>query len=179
MRGRLASILAAALLLLLAVLLIGWVRSYVPSQHWALFSHRGYVVLLTADKRWNFTDPASDQFNGVEQMLMNLRGVGSERSVMGIRSMHGVLDAPNTFWVVSVPYAYLVIPVAAAALLSVRAARTARRREIERRCPDCGYDLRASPQRCPECGRDNPFAPAAPAPAHSTTSPVSTPTTPG
>lgn len=25
--------------------------------------------------------------------------------------------------------------------------------ESTNRCPDCGYDLRASPERCPECGR--------------------------
>jgi predicted RNA-binding Zn-ribbon protein involved in translation (DUF1610 family) len=25
--------------------------------------------------------------------------------------------------------------------------------ELPPRCPDCGYDLRATPHRCPECGR--------------------------
>ncbi len=28
-----------------------------------------------------------------------------------------------------------------------------RRRESQHRCPQCGYDLRATPDRCPECGR--------------------------
>lgn len=43
-----------------------------------------------------------------------------------------------------------------------------RRRRIRRqgRCPDCGYDLRASRERCPECGRPTGTpAPAAPAAA--------------
>jgi hypothetical protein len=31
--------------------------------------------------------------------------------------------------------------------------RRYRKRRGEGRCPECGYDLRASPDRCPECGR--------------------------
>ncbi len=56
--------------------------------------------------------------------------------------------------VISIPYwplcvASLVMPIAWALRL--------RRRQWARqdRCPDCGYDLRATPQRCPECGRVN------------------------
>ncbi len=32
------------------------------------------------------------------------------------------------------------------------ARRRARARRRHGRCPECGYDLRASPERCPECG---------------------------
>jgi hypothetical protein len=35
-------------------------------------------------------------------------------------------------------------------------ARRRRRRLSAGMCPDCGYDLRGSPERCPECGRETP-----------------------
>jgi hypothetical protein len=37
-------------------------------------------------------------------------------------------------------------------------ARERRQRLVDtNRCPQCGYDLRASPGRCPECGNDPHF----------------------
>jgi hypothetical protein len=47
----------------------------------------------------------------------------------------------------------LWVPTAAFALLpSIRLIARWRRRPPAGHCPDCGYDLRATPDRCPECG---------------------------
>lgn len=55
-------------------------------------------------------------------------------------------------WIVSVPYHLLVLvlclPLAPRLVPLLRAQWRLR----NRRCVECGYDLRASPGRCPECG---------------------------
>ena len=63
------------------------------------------------------------------------------------------------FVVVSVPYWAAALPAAflpAAWLWSFLRRRRRRLRERARRCPSCGYDLRATPGRCPECGAAAP-----------------------
>lgn len=49
----------------------------------------------------------------------------------------------------------------AATMLTRRALAHTRRLRNPRRCPACGYDLRATPDRCPECG-NSPAADAHP-----------------
>jgi hypothetical protein len=67
-----------------------------------------------------------------------------------------VVDIPNR---VALP-AMLAIAVlgAAALMMPIRPWR----RTLPGRCPNCGYDLRATPGRCPECGALNPLEKAPP-----------------
>jgi hypothetical protein len=56
---------------------------------------------------------------------------------------------------VTVPYYWVVIACLAAPVLqAIRSGRSLRHRHRLRhgQCPQCGYDLRATPERCPECG---------------------------
>jgi hypothetical protein len=61
------------------------------------------------------------------------------------------LEMRVPFWIV---FSVLAVPVVA--YTSVRGLRTISRRtrRLRLRCPNCNYDLRATPGRCPECGHD-------------------------
>ena len=70
----------------------------------------------------------------------------------------GGTDIPVRTVNVIVPWwavvALLALPAAIIAWRSWRV-RAATRRQQNGLCPQCGYDLRASPERCPECGAVN------------------------
>jgi hypothetical protein len=51
-----------------------------------------------------------------------------------------------------IPYWSIVLALAIAPATSLLLARRRRWKQRNRRCLNCGYDLRASTDRCPECG---------------------------
>ena len=70
------------------------------------------------------------------------------------RPMPGVFGRSRGF---SVPLGWLllislILPMRPLVLWIVRQATLARWRSSHGLCPQCGYDLRATPDRCPECG---------------------------
>jgi hypothetical protein len=55
----------------------------------------------------------------------------------------------------SAPHWFILLLAMLPASFWILRARRRRRQELDRRqnrCPQCGYDLRATPGRCPECG---------------------------
>ena len=71
-----------------------------------------------------------------------------------------------TYRLIAVPY-WFIATLLSLPLLRAFVASRRRRRCVERLlCPDCGYDMRATPGRCPECGSsDAPHATPAALPA--------------
>ena len=54
-----------------------------------------------------------------------------------------ILTAPHVVWA-------MLFALPGAGIMAVQ--RRRRRRNARGLCPNCGYDLRATPDRCPECG---------------------------
>jgi hypothetical protein len=147
---------ATALSLLLCILtVVLWVRSYwyftIVDRMTARYEGRA-VALFNGEvalrepyhykwpRGWYFFDERRDFDEGRMYSVMVFPGIWR-----GSR--------PGVDQWVSIDMAY---PFGAfAALPLVRLARFWRRRRRVRSggCPDCGYDLRATPDRCPECGR--------------------------
>jgi hypothetical protein len=53
---------------------------------------------------------------------------------------------------IGVSHWLVALPLLAGPMLWLKRFRTMRRARRIGACPDCGYDLRATPDRCPECG---------------------------
>jgi hypothetical protein len=88
-------------------------------------------------------------------------GVGIKRGTI-FRSYLRTARGTNPFTLVSIPIQLLAF--ICFLLTTWRIATIGHRRRLRaaliagRKCPECGYDLRATPERCPECGSKFPLA---------------------
>ena len=152
---RLARILINAVTALSAVLALAtaglWVRSY-----------------STCDRIWTSNCAFSSELGGLyftpigrepDQPFRDCYPAGSgELGLMeqewsdGVRRLRPmrILRTNLLGWLFVVPHWFAALTFAV--LPAYRLAQRVRRRQPPGHCPDCGYDLRATPERCPECG---------------------------
>jgi hypothetical protein len=61
---------------------------------------------------------------------------------------------PLNSWTLALPYWLLIAVAAICPMIWVRRMLRLRRRLRRGQCPQCGYDLQATPNKCPECGQE-------------------------
>jgi hypothetical protein len=167
---------AASLLLCVAAGVL-WVRSYshpfllyydwlntagqIEARSVYCHSDNG-AVEITADRTIAHTDHWAKSFMGEPRgwqhfgfsrkpRLQSLRDGFSFRRFLEPGSVSGLTVGVTS---VAAPYWFCTLGLATAPVLWLTRRRPWQRADRRRAglCPQCGYDLRASPERCPECG---------------------------
>jgi hypothetical protein len=159
-----------------------WVRSYGVDrdEDWWFTPHRRAWDLLTVDGRVQFgklypggavgDGPVRSRYSSSGRAVW-LYGETVEWEWAGFEERRGRLlpewhvskgEGPNEtypyrvwfipFWSVVVASALLPVGWGVPLIWSIVRRRQREQRRRTRRCPACGYDLRATPDRCPECG---------------------------
>jgi len=176
MPRRLFNLLTLLSLLLCALLVALWVRSHwydsflkreapVDERHlnlvWSIGTSPGLIrtsynveTLNPAFRRdtseWSWFDSSHEE--PVNDVVGVPLPVPTLPNRLGFYLMIGESKGSYRYTTVTVPFWSLTL-IAAMPALIVNHGRLRRRRLKHRNlCPNCGYDLRATPHRCPECG---------------------------
>ena len=161
MNRRLANLLTVLSVLLCAAILLAWLRSYLP-RGLHLGSHDGRLLLMFTEDQWSDIVAPADREPGYADLWQLARGeAAAADSVLGVEyvtrltptsGLPGFGGNRGRFFLLAVPYGYLLLVPAAGAAGSAVLLRRHRRRSRVGACTNCGYDLRATPDKCPECG---------------------------
>jgi hypothetical protein len=179
-RRHLFKLVAAVSLVLCVAAGALWVRSYRVSDGWMWVSDAGTT---SAEHRFSFLSHSGQFSVSWNRLLLDpperryaLSTATFVRTPYGSHILHEARRPPVQFWYrlpdgrttnwsmlgfaaiendVHAPAWSVVGVLAGATLLSARPWRwRALRRMRKGLCPNCGYDLRATPERCPECGTE-------------------------
>ena len=174
MKRRSRLILRYVLSIMLLIVVAAWVRSEWRSDSIMWTNSKRFIHLISTGGRLILTEQQWDHGTASPPGWSATFGSGpsawgASDAGYGRRRFAGFEWSETTWWghasenvvrsfhippyrVIGVPYwfiaALLSLPFVRALLSSLRR----RRRLAQQLCPDCGYDLRGSPERCPECG---------------------------
>ena len=180
-KPRLTSRLARLSLLLLAALLVCWLRSYwrgdmlihaQPGRQSAIAVYAGRLLFETVGDDdipiWSpamWSTPLGRELGWTCDLnaIIDAHDVpfidhpaGRARRFLGFAytDIGSVGLATRRIVGLSIPLWSLALLLLIAPAGALRRARRRRWNQQHHRCPTCGYDLRATPERCPECGTD-------------------------
>jgi hypothetical protein len=168
-RRWLFNLAAAMSLLLCAVTVALWVRSYWyldslqrapnPQRFWLVESADGRLYVQRNSASAPFWPNSRLEYSGGELKRLFYSYLPFRWRFAGFAYGHGpVPTTPGiamTAHVFLVPHAFVATVLAVLPALWLRAAQRRRRtraRHAAGVCTRCGYDRRATPDRCPECG---------------------------
>ena len=157
MTRRTANILTALSLTLCVVAAGLWARSYryqdTLSWPWSDTRHAQLYSAHGGLSYFHINTQRSDTTFGFRSLYIEPQDRNPHLAGSGVAGFRVYNDRPlMRFW--TVPYWFLFgLAATGPAVRLVGTRRTARRSRLGL-CPQCGYDLRATPGRCPECGAE-------------------------
>ena len=148
---------SALCLLLFALTLYTWPRSYLP-RNLTVEADRGRLFLVF----WEGGNPEQPSFEPGARLATRAGGywdflrrspsrVRPDWEFLGFGTVGGS-RYERTLRVVAIPLWFIALTTAAAAAACLTPVLRQRRRLKRGQCAACGYDLRATPDQCPECG---------------------------